>query len=62
MTRLEKRINTRITKDQRKTLEEHGNMSAVIRMLLDRLLIEERKPLVKEMIQEYEEMEVQATS
>ena len=61
MTRFHRRIGIRITIDQRLALEKYGNMSEVIRMLLDRLLTEKRKPLVKELLEEAREIEAAAT-
>ena len=61
MTRFTRKINVRITIDQRLTLEKYGNMSEVVRMLLDRLLTERRKPLVKELLEEAREIEAAAT-
>jgi len=60
MTRFHRRIGIRITIDQRLALEKYGNMSEVIRMLLDRLLTEKRKPLVKELLEEAREIEAAA--
>lgn len=61
MTRFVRKINVRITIDQRLALEKHGNMSEVVRMLLDRLLTEKRKPLVKKLLEEAREIKTAAT-